>query len=271
MWTTVALAALTLTPAQPAGDLTLTNPRTTYGDLGPVRQGNKYLPGDIFWLLFDIENLKTNENGNVNYTIAMEVFDAGGKSITKQTPVEGDELIALGGNKLPARAYLVIGGDTVPGKYSCKLTITDKNAKKEKTLAQEFEVINKEFGIVRFLASTDGEGANPSPLFGTVGQAVWLQFAVSGFGRDAKNKNQPDLQVIIQLKDKDGKEVSKAQELVINKGVMPNDSLVPVGFRVGFSRAGDFTVSIKATDKLTPNKTVSLEFPLKVIPSPYTK
>jgi hypothetical protein len=271
MWTTVALAALTMSPAQPGGGLELSNARVTYGDLGPTRPTNKYLPGDFFFLLFDMENLKTDPNGNVNYTISMEVFDSAGKSLVKQKPVEGNELISLGGTKLPARAFLFLGVDQPAGKYNCKLTVVDKNAKAEKTITQDFEVLPKDFGLVGFTAASDSAGEAPAPLFGTVGQAVWLQFFVTGFKRDAGTK-QPDIQVLITLKDAaTGKEVSKPQELVVNKGVMPTDSNVPVGFRIGFSRVGKFKVEIKATDKLQPGKNSILEFPLEVIASPYTK
>lgn len=271
MWTTVAMAALTMTPAQPGSELKLSNARVTFGDLGPARpMPAKYLPGDFFWLLFDIENLKTNDAGMVNYTISMEVFDAAGKSLVKQKPVEGNELISLGGTKLPARAFLFLGVDQAAGKYQCKLSVEDKIAKTTQTLTQDFEVLPKKFGIVGFTAASDSNGEAPSPLFGTVGQAVWLQFFVTGFEREAKMK-QPDLQILITIKDDTGKPVSKPQELLVNKGVMPTDSSVPVGFRIGFSREGKFKVEIKATDKLKPGTADTMEFPLEVIASPYKK
>ena len=48
MLTTVALmAVLTLAPGQ-SGQLTLTHVRTTHGTLGPTRQDNKVLPGELF-------------------------------------------------------------------------------------------------------------------------------------------------------------------------------------------------------------------------------
>ena len=52
-------AALTMTPGQGAG-LTLSNPRITYGELGSTRPDAKLLPGDIFFLSFDIDGIKVN-------------------------------------------------------------------------------------------------------------------------------------------------------------------------------------------------------------------
>ena len=88
-------AALTMTPAQGAG-LTLSNPRITYGELGSTRPDNKLLPGDIFFLSFDIDGIKVSDAGRVKYGMAMEVVDATGKSIFKQMPVERRRLPAAG-------------------------------------------------------------------------------------------------------------------------------------------------------------------------------
>src|SRR4029077_12919114 len=107
-------AALTMTPGQGTG-LALRNPRITYGELGSPRPDNKLLPGDIFFLSFDIDGIKVSPEGRVKYGMAMEVTDSSGKSIFKQMPVERDDFLPLGGNKLPARAYVSVGPDQAPG------------------------------------------------------------------------------------------------------------------------------------------------------------
>src|SRR5579862_9260230 len=64
MLTSVALAAaLTLAPAQ--GALTLSGARVTYGELGAARPDLKFLPGDIFFVGFDIDGIKVDESGKV--------------------------------------------------------------------------------------------------------------------------------------------------------------------------------------------------------------
>ena len=75
MMTSLTLfAALAMTPGQ-AG-MTLSSPRVTYGELGSTRPDTKLLPGDIFFLSFDIEGIKVSETGRVKYGMAMEVVDS---------------------------------------------------------------------------------------------------------------------------------------------------------------------------------------------------
>ena len=53
MLATLALAtAMSLTPAQNS-ELKLSNAHTTYGFLGNPRENNKYLPGDVLFLIFE--------------------------------------------------------------------------------------------------------------------------------------------------------------------------------------------------------------------------
>src|SRR5262245_42235012 len=151
------IAALAMTPGQ-GGGLNLINPRVTYGELGSPRPDNKLLPGDIFFLSFDIEGIKVNDEGRVKYGMAMEVTDSAGKSIFAQKPVERDDFLPLGGTKLPARAFVSIGVDQAPGKYTCKVTVTDmaeKGKEVTKTLTQEFEVTARGFGIVQLYTAAD--------------------------------------------------------------------------------------------------------------------
>src|SRR4051812_8954390 len=75
MLSSVALvAALCLAPAE-VGQLQLTNDRPTHGLLGATRSDLKFLPGDFFFLTFDIEGLQVNERGKALYTMAMEFLN----------------------------------------------------------------------------------------------------------------------------------------------------------------------------------------------------
>src|SRR5436190_2042122 len=58
MWTTIALAmTLAGTPGE-SGELRLSNIRPTYGLLGSERPNSRLLPGDVFFVTFDIDALK---------------------------------------------------------------------------------------------------------------------------------------------------------------------------------------------------------------------
>ena len=87
MWTAVALTTvMTLAPAQ---GLELKNVRTTYGILGETRKDDKILPGDVIILAFDIEGLKAQANGKVEYSMGMEFSKLkAAKPVFKRDPTE---------------------------------------------------------------------------------------------------------------------------------------------------------------------------------------
>ena len=265
MMTSVALiAALTLTPAQ--GGLTLSGARVTMGELGAPRANLKFLPGDIFFVSFDIDGIKVDDGGKVKYSMGMEVFNKEKKSIFIQQPQEREDFLPLGGTKLPARAFITIGLDQAPGIYNCKVTVTDVAAKASKIIDQEFEVLPKSFGLVQVYTSADGKGEIPAPPLGVAGQSVFVHFAVVGFTRDPKGK-QPDIDVEMAVMTKEGKPaLAKPATITINNGVTAEESGIPLRFLLPMNRAGDFTVELKATDKIT-KATSKVLLPIKVLPA----
>ena len=262
-------AALTMTPGQGAG-LTLTNPRITYGELGSTRPDNKLLPGDIFFLSFDIDGIKVNEAGRVKYGMAMEVVDATGKSIFKQMPVERDDFLPLGGTKLPARAFVSVGIEQPAGQYMCKVTVTDMTDKDKpvaKTLEQKFDVQSRGFGIVQLYTAADAKGEIPAPLVGVTGQALFVHFAVIEFTRDDKTK-QPNITIEMVVYGKDSqptlpkptvKQIPDEADGKVDEKVVG----VPMRFLVPLNREGGFLIRLKATDNIS-KKTSIVDLPLKV-------
>src|SRR5215471_10615633 len=102
MLTTVTLLlAASLAPGHAEG-LSLTNARTTYGILGPERPNNKFLPGDLAVISFDIKGAQADAKGKVLYSIAMEITSGDGKSQFKQAPRDQEAKLADGATSLPA-------------------------------------------------------------------------------------------------------------------------------------------------------------------------
>jgi hypothetical protein len=289
MLTSVALfAALSMAPGQgQSGALTLSNPRITYGELGSNRPDNKLLPGDIFFLSFDIEGIKVSTEGRVKYGMAMEVFDAAGKSIFKQMPVERDDFLPLGGTKLPARAFVSVGVEQPAGTYTCKVTVSDQSDKDKavsKTIEQKFEVLPRGFGIVQLYTSSDDQGKIPSPLVGVSGQSIFVHFAVIGFDREATKaeppkdpkakqpaSKQPNLTIEMVVYDKDRqptlskptvKQVPDEADGKVDENVIG----VPMRFLVPLNREGGFLIELKATDKIS-GKSTKVYLPLRVFPA----
>jgi len=262
MLTTLAfVAALGLAPSQ-AGKLDLTNVRPTYGVLGAPRPDTKFLPGDEFFLCYDIDNLKMADDGLVSYGMAIEATDAKGKVWYKDGQEKLTAINYFGGNKLPAFAYLEIGHDQPPGQYTLKVTVTDNAAKASKELTYKFEVLPPAFGMVRLKTTYDGR--LPSPMMGVPGQGMSVQWVCVGFDRDAKK--QPNITVETRILDEAGKptlakpfpgEVTEAME---------KQRAVDMSFGMFLSRTGKFTVDIKATDNVS-KKTAQARFPLTVLAS----
>ncbi len=56
--------------------LTMKNVRATYGSAGATRKSNKFLPGDVVFVEFDIDGITADPKTNmVRYSIKMEVWE----------------------------------------------------------------------------------------------------------------------------------------------------------------------------------------------------
>jgi len=267
MWTTMALvAALSLGQGQ-ASQLTLNNVRSTYGFLGPERAENKYLPGDSYFVQFDIENISVRKDGMILYSMSMEVTDAKGKVQYAEKPQDLQTFNILGGTRVPAFATVAIGVDQPPGELTLKLVVTDRGSKASQTLTRKFEVAPKNFGLVR---PQIGNGGAPCPPLGAEGQTYYLEIAAIGFEID-KTKMAPNLSFEMRVLDPQNKPTLAnpvVREINENTKDLPKRELfaVPQVFELQLNRAGKFTVELKATD-LISKKTARYTFPLTVLES----
>lgn len=263
MWTTMLLM-LTLPVSQtPGGDLEITNIRPMYGVLGPVRPDGKLLPGDVYHIAFDIENVKISEGGVAQYSMAMEVTDSKNKVHFKQAPVQLESLNAFGGRSLPAIANLEIGRDQPPGQYNVKVTVTDGASKKSKSFSRQVEVSPPGFGLVRLNISADSNHQVPVPAIATPGQTLWVQLLAVGFKRGSA-KDQPNLGIEMRVLDEKN-QPTLAKPITGDFSDVPKDATVfPLQFQLVPNRPGKFTVQLKATDRVA-NKTAELSFPVTVL------
>jgi hypothetical protein len=262
-----AVALFCLVPGLAAGqELALTNVRNTYGELGGTRPDTKFLPGDVVYIAFDIENISVAADGGCKYSMGMSVNDKAGKPTLAQAPADREDIIPLGGNKLPARAYVTLGLDMPPGEYTVSVDVTDKNKPgAKKTLTRKFEVLKKDFGIVAVITTADIGGQVMVPTTGVVGQSIWVQFGIVGFARDPKTK-QPNIECeIVFLDDKGQPTVKKPKTDTLNSGVEEAAEGFASKFMVPFTRAGKFVARIKATDKVA-NKSYTFDLPVAAVP-----
>lgn len=265
MLQTLALfAAMSFGPAQ--SGLALSNERVTFGgQFGPTRPEGKFLPGDIFFLAFDIDGLKADSQGRVEYTIGMVVTDSQGKVIFEDKPSDQAMLLPLGASKLPARAFLAIGLD-LRGSYTCKVTVTDKATNVGKSLTKNFEVAPPTFGIVCFHTSYDPEDKIPAPMMGVAGQALYMHFVTVNFARSQSTK-QPHNQIELRVLDSNGKPTND-QPLVyeVKKDIKEDVDAIDWDLALPLNRPGTYTVELKADDKIS-GKSYKMTFPVTVMQS----
>ena len=266
MLATLALAAATAAPAQPpAGALQLTNVRLTVGELGPARKDSKLLPGDVLFIAFDVDGLTIDADGKTLYTVGMEVADAGGKLLFKQDPRELRDTVPLRGGKMPARAFITVGLDQPPGAYTCKLTVTDPKAKATNSFTVKFEVLKGDFGLVAINPTRDVRGQIVAPASGVVGETLWVQFTVVGFGRDAKTK-QPNIEFSLEFLDEKGQPtLGQPIRQVQDAGINEKDAVFDQHAPVFMNRPGRFTMRVTAVDKVS-NKRAAFDLPIRIDP-----
>jgi hypothetical protein len=263
MLTTMALAAvLAALPAQPSAGLDIKNVRPTHGMLGPTRHHLKLLPGDNLYLSFDIEGLKADAEGKVRYSLATELTDASGKVLFRQPPQNLESINSLGGGSLCAYTMVDVGPSQPAGKYGIKVTVTDRASNQSKSFSEQFEVLPRDFGLVRLAGSPDAEGQVPCGLL-TVGQPLWVNGLVVGFDRDAATK-QPNVQLELRLFDETGKPTTaKPFTGTVDKGVRADAAGVPIQFLITLNRPGKFSATLKAVDKVS-GKSATFSFPFLV-------
>lgn len=268
MWATLALtAALSMTPGQP-GTLKLTNTRATHGYLGPTRADDNLLPGEVYFVHFDIEGLAADEQGNGKYSLSLALIDKTGKALYELGPFEKPFVNSLGGTRTPAYANVVIGTDTTPGDYTLKLTITDPATKKSEVLERKYKVLKLDFGLVNLhmmdIRADPRNQPSGAPIR-VVGDAVVVNAAIVGFARDKNKQNQPNLGLEITVLDEKNKPtLAKSFTDQVVKDVPEQWSAVPISLPLALNRAGKYTIKLQATDRIT-KKTAEATLPVTVV------
>jgi hypothetical protein len=268
MWATLALAAVLQQVPDQGGKLTISNVRNTYGLLGRERKDSEFLPGDLFVVSFDIEGLPIKDNGEVEYSMGVELKAKGGKSQFKTDPEDLKQFNGLGSTRLPASATTFIGADTPPGKYTFIVTVLDKSNKNNivtKTLERDFEVLKiTKPGIVG-LVLTDRQ-MTPMPPLAVVGQTLMINFGLVGF--DLDNNKDPNVGFEMSIVDENNKPTFKTPLTDTEKTTDPRSpKMIPRHYEIPLLRSGSFTVKIKAKDNIS-GKTTEADVPFKVLDLP---
>lgn len=260
MWTTFALLTVLSTAGADSG-LSLTHVRATHGVLGPQRRNDTLAPGDNYFLCFDINGIRVDDQGKVRYSMAIESSDASGKVVFRRAPEEKEARASLGGDNVPAYAHLSVGLDTPAGDYKLKIVVKDLAAGREANLSRNIKVLPKDFALVRTTVTVDAEASYAAAVFAS-GQGVWVHCSAVGFGRGS-NK-QPDVVFEMRVLDDAGKPTLPNAVTGTPPKDLPADLAgLPMSFPLTLNRAGKFTIELQATDRISGKK-AKMSFPIVV-------
>jgi hypothetical protein len=261
MLSTLTLAVALSSAIGQSDQLTISNVRPTYGRFGPARPDNKVLPLDVYSVAFTVDGFKAADDGKITYSMAMQVMNDKGKVVYGLDPQDLETFNLLGGSSVPAHSYF--NAATHPaGEYTLKVDVVDRASKARGTLTRKFEILPKEFGIVRLSPTYDPDNRLAAPASGVTGQSIWINFALVGFDRDSKK--QPDVTVKMIIRDENNRPtVKEPLKGHVNAGVDQTFELLPMSFRLDLSRPGKFNVEIQATDKVS-KKESKVSFPVTV-------
>jgi hypothetical protein len=193
--------------------------------------------------------------------MAIELSDAAGKVVFRQTAKEQEARASLGGDRVPAYGQLSVGLDTPPGDYRMKVIVKDVASGREQSLSRDLKVSAKDFALVRTSATLDPDAQYPTSAF-VCGQGVWVHTSAVSFARDA-NKN-PNVVFEMRVLDESGKPtLANPVTGEPPKGLPATLSGLPMGFPLTLNRPGKFTVELQAMDRIGGKK-AKVTFPLVV-------
>jgi hypothetical protein len=227
MWTvTVGLTCLLAMLPEQTGKLSIENTRLLHGVPGLPRDSNKFIHGDSFYLAFDIKGVQSDAEGKVSYSLVTEVM-FNGRLEFKHESKDLEAIDSLGGNVLPGFTQLNIGKDQPDGKYTVKVTATEKKTKAFASVVQDFFLEKGDLGIVRIRTTADRDEKVPTAIFST-GEDMWLNLSIVGFARD--KSMQPNLKVSMEIIDSNGPRFKSHQLLRFPRVWHPRLTWFPCSF-----------------------------------------
>ncbi len=261
-----ALVLVSLLPGLSSA-LEIKNLKLTYGPLGAPRTVNKFLPGDIIFMTFDIEGLSFNQvTGKASYETELELWNPvaikkdGTKGpevvFSKKTPAEVPAL--LGGTRLPGDLHMIMGTDQKAGKYIVRLIVRDKLNGKQTYFDHPFDLLDQGFGLVGVTA----------PAIGFYGQHYACGFALVNMTLDPTT-NKPNVDITMRVLDPNGTALTKPINTYLPADLpkevnLAKENFLPMQFPIFLNRSGRYQIEIEATDK-NAKQTTRLRYNLTVV------
>jgi hypothetical protein len=268
----VALALLTLAPAifaqtsartppSPAArTIKLVRPVVSQSEDGPaIENGLSFLPGDIAFFSFQVENYRIGTTGKVQLTGHVEASDSKGTLIVpRDEEVIGTSVSEEDKDWKPKiRLQIQIPSIAPPGNYRIKFDVTDQQTRQTASGELTFPVGGK--GVepagaltirnLGFYRTQDDENALRTVAY-RAGDILWVRFDVTGYKYG--EQNSIDVTYDVAVLAPDGKQLFAQEDAAVEKSqAFYPQPWVPGAFNLSLQstmRAGAYTLVITAHD-----------------------
>jgi hypothetical protein len=264
MMSLLLLSAALFPAAEPApAKLRVEEVQACYAYCGPERVGSDYYPPyDSVGFRYWVSGVRTKADGSVDVSIALELKDAAGKTVLR----DSDWLTqrpTLGGDTFLASSGVMLTGSPPPGEYTAVVTVKDNLSSETAGFERKVHIKPIELAVNGFLLFRDAEQKVSTAGTFTAGEFMYFAAQVIGLSpRDGKVALTGRLQML------DG----GTGEVVADLGDRSQQADVAVpptlpvrygGFLMNLNRSGWFLLRLTVTDDVA-KKTVTFEAPLRV-------
>lgn len=258
------LVFLTL-PSFAQAKLEIRDVQASHGQLGPERKSNDYVQGDQVYYRFTMAGVRTDADGRTRAEMKIIVTDAKGKKLVNNTfPFQ--QVIALGGDSFPGAASFHFDDTSLPGDYELIVEFTDLLAKETASFKRKVVCKPETFALLNVRFFRDHDEQAPARVGGTVGERLVVKMQIVGFDR---SKDEIDVEMEVAVLDAKGKPATRKAILSEYHNEKPEEvkkqTRIQYSSTLALNRAGDFTLRVTVTDRMTKKKLV-FEAPMRVVP-----
>jgi hypothetical protein len=247
-------------PATPA--LQTAGPVISQFEDGPPLAGDqKLVVGEFAFFRFGVLNFKTGDDGRVQVTGRVQVFDPRGTPIAPADEIPiATSLREEDKNWRPIfRAQFQLPGIAPPGTYKVHFEATDLQTKKKAEGETTFEVAGRDVPTsstlairgISFYRTAEDEGTLGVAAY-RPGDSVWVRFDATGFGYG--DQNAIDVTYDVAVMDSTGKQLFAQADAAVEKSqAFYPQPWVPGSFSLNLQpnmAKGTYTIAVTARDAI---------------------
>jgi hypothetical protein len=247
-------------PSPAARTIRVVRPVVSQSEDGPaIGNGPAFLPGDIAFFSFQVENYRIGTTGKVQLTGHIEVSDSKGVHIVpRDEEVIGTSVSEEDKDWKPKlRMQIQIPSIAPPGNYRIQFDVTDQQTRQTASGELSFPVGGR--GVepaaaltirnLGFYRTQEEENALMTVAY-RAGDILWVRFDVTGY--KSGEQNSIDVTYDVAVLAPDGKQLFEQEDAAVEKSqAFYPQPWVPGAFNLSLQstmRAGTYTLVITAHD-----------------------